>query len=31
MEKLGHFPMGESPAQFRHHIAPVLHQIRQAG
>jgi pimeloyl-ACP methyl ester carboxylesterase len=31
MEKLGHFPMSENPAQFRHYIAPVLHQIRQAG
>ena len=31
MEKLGHFPMSENPEQFRRYIAPVLHQIRQAG
>jgi pimeloyl-ACP methyl ester carboxylesterase len=30
MEKLGHFPMSENPAQFRKYIAPVLAQIRQA-
>ena len=30
MEKLGHFPMSENPAQFRTYIAPVLEQIRQA-
>jgi pimeloyl-ACP methyl ester carboxylesterase len=30
MEKLGHFPMSENPAQFRKYIAPVLEQIRQA-
>lgn len=29
MEKLGHFPMSENPAQFRQYIAPVLQQIRQ--
>ena len=31
MEKLGHFPMSENPAQFRQYIAPVLDQIRQRG
>jgi hypothetical protein len=31
MEKLGHFPMSENPAQFRRYIAPVLDKIRQAG
>jgi pimeloyl-ACP methyl ester carboxylesterase len=30
MEKLGHFPMSENPAQFRKYIAPVLEKIRQA-
>jgi pimeloyl-ACP methyl ester carboxylesterase len=29
MEKLGHFPMSENPAQFRRYIAPVLDQIKQ--
>ena len=29
MEKLGHFPMSENPAQFRRYIAPVLDQIRK--
>ncbi|MDX2157987.1 MAG: alpha/beta hydrolase [Hyphomicrobiaceae bacterium] len=28
MEKLGHFPMSENPAQFRNYILPVLEQIR---
>lgn len=27
MEKLGHFPMSENPAQFRRYIAPVLARI----
>ncbi len=27
MEQLGHFPMSENPAQFRHYIAPVLNRI----
>jgi len=30
MEKLGHFPISENPAQFRKYIAPVLAKIRQA-
>jgi pimeloyl-ACP methyl ester carboxylesterase len=30
MEKLGHFPMSENPAQFRRHILPVLEKIRAA-
>lgn len=29
MERLGHFPMSENPAQFRRYIAPVLDRIRQ--
>jgi pimeloyl-ACP methyl ester carboxylesterase len=29
MEKVGHFPMSENPAQFRRYIAPVLDKIRQ--
>lgn len=29
MEKLGHFPMSENPAQFRRYIAPVLEDIKQ--
>ncbi|MFQ5830802.1 MAG: alpha/beta fold hydrolase [Candidatus Methylomirabilia bacterium] len=29
MEKLGHFPMSENPAQFRRYILPVLDKIRQ--
>jgi pimeloyl-ACP methyl ester carboxylesterase len=29
MEKLGHFPMSENPAQFRRYIAPVLAEIAQ--
>lgn len=29
MERLGHFPMSENPAQFRRYIAPVLTQIAQ--
>jgi len=29
MEELGHFPMSESPAQFRRYIAPVLEKIHQ--
>ena len=29
MERLGHFPMSENPAQFRRYIAPVLDEIRQ--
>jgi pimeloyl-ACP methyl ester carboxylesterase len=28
MEKLGHFPMSENPAQFRGYILPVLDKIR---
>lgn len=28
MERLGHFPMSENPAQFRHYIAPVLEDVR---
>lgn len=28
MEKLGHFPMSENPAQFRRYILPVLEKIR---
>jgi pimeloyl-ACP methyl ester carboxylesterase len=31
MEKLGHFPMSENPAQFRRYIAPVLDKIRRGG
>lgn len=27
MERLGHFPMSENPAQFRRYIAPVLQDI----
>jgi pimeloyl-ACP methyl ester carboxylesterase len=27
MEKLGHFPMSENPAQFRRYILPVLERI----
>ncbi len=30
MEKLGHFPMSENPAQFRSYILPVLDKIRQS-
>jgi pimeloyl-ACP methyl ester carboxylesterase len=30
MEKLGHFPMSENPAQFRGYILPVLDRIREA-
>jgi len=30
MEKLGHFPMSENPAQFRQYVAPVLEEIRQS-
>jgi pimeloyl-ACP methyl ester carboxylesterase len=30
MEKLGHFPMSENPAQFRRYILPVLEKIRAA-
>ena len=30
MEKLGHFPMSENPAQFRRYILPVLDRIRGA-
>jgi pimeloyl-ACP methyl ester carboxylesterase len=30
MEKLGHFPMSENPAQFRRYILPVLEEIRGA-
>jgi pimeloyl-ACP methyl ester carboxylesterase len=29
MEQLGHFPMSENPARFRHYIAPVLERIVQ--
>lgn len=29
MERLGHFPMSEHPAQFRRYILPVLEEIRQ--
>jgi pimeloyl-ACP methyl ester carboxylesterase len=29
MEKVGHFPMSENPAQFRRYIAPVLQTIKQ--
>jgi pimeloyl-ACP methyl ester carboxylesterase len=29
MEALGHFPMSENPAQFRHYIAPILERIMQ--
>jgi pimeloyl-ACP methyl ester carboxylesterase len=29
MERLGHFPMSENPAQFRHYILPVLQRIRE--
>ena len=28
MEKVGHFPMSENPAQFRRYILPVLERIR---
>jgi pimeloyl-ACP methyl ester carboxylesterase len=28
MQKLGHFPMSENPAQFRRYILPVLEKIR---
>jgi len=28
MEKLGHFPMSENPAQFRRYLLPLLDQIR---
>jgi pimeloyl-ACP methyl ester carboxylesterase len=28
MEELGHFPMSENPAQFRHYILPLLDRIR---
>ena len=31
MRELGHFPMSENPAQFRHYILPVLDRIRQDG
>jgi pimeloyl-ACP methyl ester carboxylesterase len=31
MEKLGHFPMSENPAQFRRYILPVLQRIRERG
>lgn len=31
MERLGHFPMSENPAQFRRYILPVLEKIRAAG
>lgn len=31
MEGLGHFPMSESPAQFRRYLLPVLESIHQAG
>jgi hypothetical protein len=27
MEGLGHFPMSESPAQFRRYLLPVLERI----
>jgi pimeloyl-ACP methyl ester carboxylesterase len=27
MQRLGHFPMSENPAQFRAYIAPVLQDI----
>ena len=30
MEKLGHFPMSENPAQFRSYVLPVLDKIRQS-
>jgi pimeloyl-ACP methyl ester carboxylesterase len=30
MRDLGHFPMSESPAQFRQYILPVLDEIRRA-
>jgi pimeloyl-ACP methyl ester carboxylesterase len=30
MRELGHFPMGENPAQFRRYILPVLEKIRAA-
>lgn len=29
MERLGHFPMSENPAQFRRYILPVLDRIRE--
>ena len=28
MEKLGHFPMSETPAQFRRYLLPLLNRIR---
>lgn len=28
MDRLGHFPMSENPAQFRAYIAPVLEEVR---
>lgn len=31
MKQLGHFPMSENPAQFRHYILPVLERIRRQG
>jgi pimeloyl-ACP methyl ester carboxylesterase len=31
MEKLGHFPMSENPAQFRRYLLPVLERIRGSG
>ena len=31
MQRLGHFPMSENPAQFRSYILPVLEKIRSAG
>ena len=29
MKELGHFPMSENPAQFRHYIMPVLQEIQK--
>jgi pimeloyl-ACP methyl ester carboxylesterase len=31
MKELGHFPMSENPARFRHYILPVLERIRARG
>jgi len=30
MKEVGHFPMSENPAQFRHYILPILDRIRQS-
>ena len=31
MKEVGHFPMSENPAQFRHYLLPVLDQIHARG